>query len=124
MGEQEVTEVVDGHSHLNVLFIYLSGVHHHACVVDEHIDHLKTAVHFLSELLHGLPLGKIEFEPADGSLGVWQRLLDLLGGLNIALLVSTADDDVVPVGKQRLRSLKADAHIASSHYNIPCSLHQ
>ena len=59
MSEQEVAEVVDCHGHLHVHFIHLSGVHHHACVVYEHVDHLKTATDFLRELLHGLPLGEI-----------------------------------------------------------------
>lgn len=124
MSEQEVAKVVDGHGHLHILLIYLTGVHHHACVVDEHIDHLKTAVHSLCELLHRLPFGEIKLDPFNCSLGVWRRFLDLLSGLNVALLIPTSDDNVVPVSKQRLRSLKADTHIASSHDNIPFSLHQ
>lgn len=68
VGEQEVAEVVHRHGHLHVHLVDLAAVHHHARVVNQHIDHLEATAHFLREPLDRLPLGKVQLEPSDAAL--------------------------------------------------------
>ena len=116
--------MINGESHFDIQFWDLSLWEQQPSIVNENIDMLPLRFNEVCKSVNWFAAGQIKSVRLDRPFLISIAFTDHSYSFCILLLVSTADNHIVAIQKQTLRSLKTDPIVSACNNNVfSCLIH-